>query len=805
MEKEVLSKQHGKEACYHCGETCEERLYIEDKVFCCIGCKTVFEILDENGLCSYYDLENNPGINLKNVVANDKYAYLDNDKINHQLSDFISDNQQNITFYIPVIHCSSCIWLLENLYRLKEGVNQSRVQFSKKQLALQFDPSKISLREVVEILVSIGYEPQITLESHKKEKSKKEDTTLYLKIGVAGFCFGNIMLLAFPEYFGFDGVDERLKLFFSYISLVLSLPVVFYAASDYFKSAFKGINQGYVNIDVPIVLGIVTLFVRSAFEILSQTGNGYLDSLAGLLFFLLLGKWFQSKTYQGLSFDRDYKSYFPLAINRKRNGNIEAVPVNEIQINDEILVKNDELIPTDAILLSNDANIDYSFVTGESIPVRKTIGDYIYAGGKQKGSSINLKIEKTVSQSYLTQLWNNDAFQESEDTSDLFVNRISKYFTVVILIIAIVSALVWYVVDASKVINAFTAVLIVACPCALALSTPFTMGNALRVLGNLGLYLKNATVIEKMSGIDHVVFDKTGTITYNDQSHVTFQGGELSTNQSMVVASIVAQSSHPLSVMISSFLKNNVVNEIKDYKETAGAGIEGLIGKDYVKLGSDAFVNLKTLSSESIESTKVFVAINEEAIGYFSIQNKYRNSIQEVANDLSTNYGLSLLSGDNDSEKKRLSEIFADNVEMKFNQLPENKLTYISKLQQSDKNVFMLGDGLNDAGALKQSSVGIVITDNVNNFTPASDGIMDAKLFPSIPKLLHFSRSAKNIVYASFVLSFLYNLVGLSFAVSGNLTPVFAAILMPLSSISVVIFTTFAVTMRSKQLFKLTK
>jgi len=802
MENEVTPPTNdGKLLCYHCGETCQnECLQVDDKFFCCLGCKTVYEILNENGLCSYYDFENNPGITLKNIVENDKYAFLENDKISHQLSDFISEKQQNITLFIPSIHCSSCIWLLENLYRLKEGVNQSRVHFSKKQLTLQFDPTIIPLREVVETLVSIGYEPQITLDTHKKDKVKKEDTSLLLKIAVAGFCFGNIMLLAFPEYFGFDDVNSELKQFFSYISLFLSLPIVLYAASDYFKSALKGFNQRYVNIDVPIVLGIITLFSRSVYEILSQTGNGYLDSLSGLLFFLLIGKWFQSKTYQGLSFERDYKSYFPMAINKLIDNVPTPIPVNDIEIGDKIIVKNNELIPVDGVLLSDYANIDYSFVTGESIPVRKNIKEYIYAGGKQRGSSIEILVEKSVSQSYLTQLWNNDTFTSQEEDSNTFINNISKYFTLAILIIAFSSGFVWYVTDPSKVINVFTAVLIVACPCALALSSPFTLGNTLRVFGKLGLYLKNTSVIEKLSKITHVVFDKTGTITYNDQSQIHYDGVELSSIEKEMFSSLSSQSSHPLSKMIFKYLDEKSTLNVESFTEIIGAGIEGIVKNCNCKMGSGEFVLEKNEVNNIIKETRVYISIDGDVKGCYLIQNKYRKRIKSVMGQLSENYGLSILSGDNDSERERLKQLFLDTTEMRFNQLPDDKLNYVAELQKQN-NVMMFGDGLNDAGALKQSNVGIVVAENVNNFTPASDGIMDAKLFEQLPALLKFSRSAKYIVYASFVLSFVYNVVGLSFAVMGNLTPVFAAILMPLSSISVVLFTTFAVNFKAKNLF----
>ncbi|MCB0506013.1 MAG: heavy metal translocating P-type ATPase metal-binding domain-containing protein, partial [Cyclobacteriaceae bacterium] len=473
MSNKVASQEIVK--CYHCGELCEDELVeFDGKAFCCNGCKMVYEILDENDLCNYYDLQNAPGINLKNRNYEQKFAYLDNADIQNQLLNFSSDHLNKIAFFVPAIHCSSCIWLLEHLDRLREGIIQSRVNFVLKEVSIDYDPEVISLKTIVELLATVGYEPEINLQNASRTKAKKESRKLYLQVGVAGFGFGNIMLLSFPEYFGFEGLDHSVRVFMNYINILISLPVVFYSGSSYFISAFKGLRQKYINIDVPITIGIVTLFVRSLFEILTEAGPGYLDSLSGLIFFLLIGKWFQSRTYESLSFDRDYKSYFPLAVSRVTNDVHEMVQITELKENDLIEVRNQEIIPADSELVSNGASIDYSFVTGEADTIEKKEGDYIYAGGRQVGSTIRLRIKKAVSQSYLTQLWNNDAFNE-ESTYDSLIDKISKYFTLAVLFIALTSAAYWYFEGPSHILNAFTAVLIVACPCALSLATPFTL------------------------------------------------------------------------------------------------------------------------------------------------------------------------------------------------------------------------------------------------------------------------------------------------------------------------------------------
>ncbi len=780
--------------CYHCGELCEDELIeFDDKPFCCNGCKMVYEILDENDLCNYYDLQNSPGINLKSRNYEEKFAYLENAEIEKKLLNFSSDNLNKIVFTIPSIHCSSCIWLLEHLDRLREGVLNSRVNFVRKEVALDYDPAQISLKAIVELLATVGYEPEINLQNASKTKSKKENRTLYLQIGVAGFAFGNIMMLSFPEYFGFEGLDDTVRTFITYINILLSLPVVFYSANGYFISAYKGLQQKYINIDVPITIGIIALFLRSLYEILSQSGPGYLDSLAGLLFFLLIGKWFQSRTYESLSFERDYKSYFPLAVARVLESGNEMVQITELKEGDVIEVRNQEIIPGDAELMSASASIDYSFVTGEAQAIQKKQGDYIYAGGRQVGSAIRLQIKKAVSQSYLTQLWNNEAFGE-ENAYDSLIDKISKYFTIVVLLIALISAGYWYVVDSSHILNAFTAVLIVACPCALSLATPFTLGSAMTILGRHKLYLKHMNVLEKLWTINSIVFDKTGTLTKNEEAKIEFAGNDLSLIDKTLIASLVAHSTHPLSRAISNHLTASIekLNNVLNFNEQEGKGLSGMVDDVSIKIGSAHFLGIDD-TNQDIGSSKVYVKIGNDFKGYFSIQSSYRKGLKGLIARLQKTFSLSVLSGDNASELDNLTSFFGSQTDFVFNQKPEQKLAYISDLQSKESQVLMLGDGLNDAGALKRADVGIAVAEDVTAFTPACDAILYGKNLTSLDKYLRFAKQTKTVILISFGISFLYNFVGLSLAVSGQITPLFAAILMPLSSITVVAFATFAV------------
>lgn len=786
--------------CYHCGENCDGQIHIEEKAFCCDGCKLVYEILNENDLCKYYDITKTPGIQAKGKFIKEKYAYLDDDQVRQKLISFTNDIQSRVTFYLPQIHCSSCIWLLENLHRINPHVISSQVNFPKKEVNIFYNEKDISLRKIVELLDFIGYEPQIRLSDLEAKKTARLNHKHIYKIGIAGFCFANIMMLSLPEYFS-DGIihEQGLKSYFSYIILFLSLPVFFYSASEFFISAFKGFQARFLNIDAPIALAILITFLRSVYEIVSGAGAGYMDSMSGIVFFMLLGRYFQNRTYDTLSFERDYKSYFPVSVILMQNEKQTVIPVSNIKVGDRICIRNNELIPADAILFRGSASIDYSFVTGESAPIQKVLGEVIYAGGKQMGSTIELEVIKEVSQSYLTQLWNNDTFKKNEDGSSSFIHTVSKYFTVVLFAFALGGFLFWAQNDLHRAMNALTSVLIVACPCALLLSSTFTNGNILRIFGRNKFYLKNSDAIEKLKNIDTIVFDKTGTITQNNESIVNYEGRKLLKYSSQLLRSLVMQSTHPLSKSIFEFLEYSDSLEVKNYHEYPGKGIKATIDDVVIKLGSSDFIfGKKNEPEKEKNSSLVFLNIGDIHYGHFTIKNKYRKGLKELVRSLEKEFTLSVLSGDNEAEKETLRTIFNNKTDLKFQQSPTDKLMYIQELQSEKHKVAMIGDGLNDAGALKQSDIGISVSDNLNNFSPACDAILDGTSFNDLKTFIEFAKASQKVIIASFILSLLYNVIGLWFAVNGTLSPVVAAILMPVSSISIVLFTTGASSMIAK-------
>jgi Cu+-exporting ATPase len=508
--------------------------------------------------------------------------------------------------------------------------------------------------------------------------------------------------------------------------------------------------------------------------------------MSGIVFFMLAGRVLQDRTQKKLSFERDYTSYFPVAVTKVNGSDSITVALPDIQLGDTLKIYDQELIPADAILTRGNALIDYSFVTGESVPVTKEMGEIVYAGGKQLGGTIELLVIKEVAQGYLTSLWNKDAFKDDLTKDRSFVHAISYWFTWAVFVTAFTAGIYWYFINTAIMWNAVTAVLIVACPCALLLSNTFTNASILRIFSNNKFYLKNASVIEKLAVADTLVFDKTGTLTTRAYQSVVYEGKPLTNTIKQKIGTLASQSSHPLSSAIANWAGVLPGNPLIAFEQIPGSGIEGMVDDDLITLGSSLFVRGKNDTS-SHNGAAVYVAVEGVYLGFFKLKNQYRASIPAMLKRLTSRFTLLVISGDNDNERGYLRQLLGKSADLYFNQQPEDKLTIVASLHKANKKTVMLGDGLNDAGALKQAHVGIAITDDTNNFTPASDAILDASKLSQLEQFIQLAKANKVIVVTAFVISIIYNLIGLSFAVQGLLSPMIAAILMPISSISILL------------------
>jgi len=784
-----------KNKCYHCGDEIVGRAIVDHThSFCCVGCQTVYSILHDNQLGDFYKFESKPGTKPKDLIAG-TYDFLELPDIRKKIILFEENNLCKLLLYLPTIHCSSCIYLLENIFKLEPAIAQCFVHFTAREASITFDSSKLKLSELASLLHRIGYPPNF---GNRKKTKKILDKQFLLKLGVAGFAFGSIMLWSFPEYLGIDEVNIEFRSFMSYLSLAVSIPVLVYSGNEFLISAWRALRVKSINLDIPISIGILALYLQSAFSILSGQGAGYMDSFASFIFLLLIGKWFQNKTYDSLNFDRDYTSYFPIAVRRKKGNKWEFTTIEELPVGSIIQIRNQEILPCDAILQSDEIAMDYSFVTGESETIIKKKYDTIFAGGKVIGKHAILETIQTVNRSHLTSLWNSSSSKQTKK-STLFPHAVSKWFLIVVLLIAFIACCVWSFIDSSKMLEVVVAVLIVACPCALALSAPFTYGNAMRLLGRRGLYLKDVSVVKDMETISDIVLDKTGTLTQISQQ-VTFQGDEMADEDVELIFAITQSSTHPYAQALNVFLdkllvhKNNRI-ELDKFEEIKGKGIYGRYQNKICLLGSADFLRVTPMD----ELSSIYVKINREYRGRFIFRSQFRSQIEQTIKKLS-NYRLHILSGDSEKDRQMLQNAFPSTTNMLFHQTPQLKKEYIVQLKKQEAKVLMIGDGLNDTGALQEAHVGISISEDVSQFTPSSDAILDAKQFYKLPYLLQIARFSKTILHVCFAFSLIYNIIGLSFALSGQLKPVVAAIIMPLSSITIVLMATFGMRLKDKKL-----
>lgn len=778
--------------CYHCGEANPNQvLKFEDKSFCCQGCMSVYQLLNQVGLCTYYDLNDGAGINKRQANRSDKFAYLEEEQIQQQLVTFKNDIETHVHFYIPYIHCSSCVYLLERLHLIHPGVKRIDILFLKKEVNIIFQHKEIPLRELVELLAFIGYEPHISLNQTPKRKNAVSRKLIY-RVGVAGFCFGNIMLLSFPEYV--DVIDQReayLASIFRYLNLLLGLPVFFYSAMEFFVSAWKGLRQKFINIDAPVSLAVITCFVRSVVDILSGTGAGYLDSMAGIVFFMLIGKILQEKTYSQLSFDRDYTNYFPIATSVVKDNVVLPTPLNKVKVNDTLRIHNHELIPADGILVKGKAQIDYSFVTGESTPVDLEMGSIVYAGGKQLGADIEIMTIKEVAQSYLTSIWNKNKDMQKNDEEihkKNPVHYIGKFFTLEILIIAFAAAgYWWYKGDYATLWKSFTAVLIVACPCALLLTATFTNGYILRILERNGVFLRTAKIIDPLGKLTTLVFDKTGTLTSSSNMVASFDGPLLTLEQRKLIASLTIPTLHPMAAPVKKLMDMPNYYPVSDFIETPSLGVSGWVNGQFVEIGTASHLQMN--QDAAIKATTLLVRIEGIFLGKLTLQQHIRTGVKSMFRNLSRKVKCVVLSGDHNHQQQYLADELGSNTTFKFNSSPQDKLNFIKAEQANGEHVGMIGDGLNDAGALLQSNVGISVADDINSFTPAADAIVEGNKLDKLGSIIKLCAQSNVIVKCCFIFSLIYNLTGVYFAVQGLLSPLIAAILMPLSTLTIVTIT----------------
>jgi len=749
-------------------------------MFCCAGCESVYRLLDSHGLTAYYT--GGVGLSQRDAAHRDpgRFAAFDDPLVSARLVHSVGEVAR-VTLQTPALHCASCLWLLERLWKMEPGVRRVDASLFHRTVTVAYLPTETTLRRIAEQLAALGYEPVIDAEP-VTDRVPAVRRRLYLQLGLAGFAFGNMMLFSIPRYLNGGPLEPEFQRLFDTLNVAFALPVLLYSASDYFRGAARSVRAHAITMDVPIAIGLAALFGRSLFEISSRTGEGFLDSFAGLVFFLLIGKLFQQKAFDHVSFERTARSFLPLSIQRVTADGTSLVPIESLATGDVILVRAHEVVPTDAVLTSDTGRIDYAFVTGEQDPVSVTSGTVIQAGGRVVGGSLTMTVARATAHSHLARLWTDPVFStQKAHWLDHILVRFGQAFTVSALLLAAAGAFAWWP-DATMSVTVATAVLIIACPCAFTLAAPLTLGTAMGALGRAGVYVRNPAVILDLSRVTSAVFDKTGTLTTGARS-VKEHINTLAPAHQRLIRRLATQSIHPISRVLAAGDVDGT--GITNVRETTGEGLEGRVDGRRVALGSASFIaRLSGQPTDADDAAAVWAWVDDEAPVPIRLTSVERPGVANTISRLASRMSTWLISGDQPREADRWAPLFGD--QMRFRLSPLDKLTAVRDLQGQGHRVLMVGDGLNDAGALAAADVGVAVSDDTACLVPTCDVVLAGTRLSELTPIVDYAQRARRVIVLCFAVSLAYNAVGLAFALTGQLTPLATAILMPVSSLTIV-------------------
>ncbi len=801
-------------SCFHCGQAIPEGDLILKKVneqehsFCCHGCASVCEVIHEAGMESFYRRTPEGELLSPPPPPNKDIDFFDYDEVQSQYVTDLSDRRE-ITLMSDAIHCAACVWLIEHTMAKEDNILLTMVNFTNKRIKIRWDNSQLKLSSIIKKLNSIGYDATPYDASASEEAYRKANRDLLYRLGFAGFAMMNVTWFSVALYTGASD-DHEFKTYFYWLQLIIATATLLYSGLPFFKGAWTSIKAKTVGMDVSIALGLLTTYFYSLWVMVDASGDGYVyfNTLIDFIFLLLIGRYFEAiSKNKALDSTRRLMDLQPKVARQLVDGEEHVVPVRRLMKGDKLLVKPGEQFPVDGVILSGESMANESMLTGESLEIEKTVGDRVSAGTLNVDGTLTVAVEKTLQDTQLGHIVHMvEEAQGSKAPIQSSVDKIMPWFVSVTLSLALGSFIFWFFnADLEFAVMTATAVLIITCPCAFGLATPMAVAVATGVSAKNGILVKNGTVLETLQSIQHFVFDKTGTLTKGKMKLVDYQLIPEENEKSLLldVASIEQLSEHSLGRAIAENVRESFglsikgLKDVEGFKALPGKGVRGTcegaefqIGtaKWLTELGIELSESLQMLAQERAElaQTVIWVAKQKRLVGLLFLEDEIRPEAAELIQRLKEKgKQVTLLSGD--------LQVVADCVarqlggmEVIAEVLPEDKNKVIQKLQAQGQKVAMVGDGVNDAPALVRADVGIALGSGTDVSMDSADIVLMNNELMAVDTALELSTRTLKTIKQNIISSFAYNIIMVPLAVAGTLTPLIAAITMPLSSLVVI-------------------
>lgn len=788
------------DSCYHCElsvtDTNKVVAVIEGTQhnFCCAGCASVCQTIYSSGLGGFYDQQTSsllPAVDLEYPLE-----FYDSHAFQQPFLESSALDTKTITLISNTIHCAACVWLIERAVGALDGIVWVRVNLTDKRIRVRWRDKETQLSSIMKTLADLGYAAMPYEQNMAELQQQRRNKSMLYRIGFAGFTMMNLLWISIAMYTGASG--GQYHQYFQWLGFSLATPTLFYAGYPFLKNAYFGIKNRFMNMDVPISIGALVTYFYSTYVLLgfSTKGEVYFDTVVNFIFVILIGRYLEASSKKSaLSASTSLQQLQPKIALLKQDNNEIIKPIGVIEIGDIVLIKPGERIAIDGVIRLGKAEIDESLLSGESLPVNKQVGDDVFAGTLNINGSLEVEVTQTSKRSALSQIV--DLVENTRASKSRIVCTIDKiipYFVWTTLLLASATFIYWSNIDFDLALLSATSVLIITCPCAFGLATPMSIAVASGAAAKHNILIKNGDALEMLSKVKHVVFDKTGTLTLG-LPQVSKVVSQIDSSALIgIISAIEKHSEHPLAKAIVRYAAEHNIDQLADDFETSpGLGVSAKVGGKRYWVG-----NLNHLSvSENIEwseqasaleqqgYTCVWCADGQTILGFIALNDQIKKDAKATIEQLK-NMGktVSMLSGDRAQVAQSVAnQLSVDHVVAEV--LPNDKAQYIKSLQKQGL-VLMVGDGINDAPALTQADASIAIGSGADVSVASADVVVLKTTLSPVLEAIRLSKRTQAIIKQNIVFALSYNALMVPLAMMAKVTPLFAAIVMPISSIIVI-------------------